>query len=102
LALELAVVLAVDRLHDLVGFLDDGRLQALVRLLAVPGTAPRRAQARDQLDEPGERGSCLLFGHGLFSPDEASPLPGRRLRLPALRGQSRGRRAAAAVGGRRA
>src|SRR6185295_16149227 len=48
---ELVWVAAVDRLRDLVGFLDDVTANRSMVLLAIPRTAARAAQAHHDLDQ---------------------------------------------------
>ena len=48
------VIVAIDRLEHFVGLLEHERLQRVDRLLAVPGTAFRRAQRGHDLDEAEE------------------------------------------------
>ena len=47
-------VAPVDRLEHLVGLLEDEGAKGLERLFPVPGTAVRRAEAGDDVDEAGE------------------------------------------------
>ena len=53
-AFELVVVAFINCFDHLISFFQQHRLEALVRLLAVPGAPARRAQPRDQLDKLGE------------------------------------------------
>ena len=51
---ERRVVVAIDRLDHLVGFLEHERLQRVDRLLAVPRTAVGSAERRHDVDQPDE------------------------------------------------
>src|SRR5262249_13274996 len=51
LAAQLLRVVAIDRLGDLVGLLDDVLADRLVRLLAIPGAAARGTQPRHDLHQ---------------------------------------------------
>ena len=59
---ERRVIVAVDRLEHLVGFLEHERLQRVDRLLAIPRAAVRRAQRGHDLDQAGELGGGCRHG----------------------------------------
>jgi len=62
---EERIVGGVDRLQHLVGFLDEVRLEGVVRLLAVPRAAPRSAQPLHDRHEVGKRLAAPSgFAHG--------------------------------------
>jgi hypothetical protein len=73
LAGQRVVVLEVDGLGHFVGFFDGHGLDARMGLLAVPGTSPRGAQARDQANEVLEE-AARVDGRGFHGPmiDEGS------------------------------
>ena len=72
------VVLKVDGLRDLVGFLDGHRLHARVGLLAVPGAAPGSPQPRDEPHEIHEEPARLLGRWFHAADDRRHERPGRR------------------------
>src|SRR5262249_52112196 len=62
---ERRMLVLVDGFEHLVGFFEDKRFERIDRLLAIPGTAARGAQARDNFDEPNELdGGRMKVRHG--------------------------------------
>jgi hypothetical protein len=58
LADELFIISLIDCLYDFVGFFEEHRLEALVRLLAVPRAPARGPEPRDQPDKLAESFAC--------------------------------------------
>ena len=67
---ELARVTLVDRFQDLVGLLDEVRLDAPMRLLPIPRAAGLAPEARHDPDQFAEQFVCRL-GHGRSPGDES-------------------------------